>query len=173
MAATNIYSNRMRKSSKKSSSNPHISNPSKDVYPSTGNISWHSGNPGGPLWSDNSRKNISKKSSSNPNISGKISWHNDNSRKNSSSTRGNSSENLHRRVMKQNHHLQNEPRGWAQTWHSGQICTSSSESDSASNSSRDLSLEQGLNSSKNSSSTIGNSYESLHRRVMKKTPPSE
>ena len=126
MAANNIYSNKMRKNFKNSSS-PRITN----SFNEHGNISWQLGD---LLLSDNS-SNIS------------------------SNSRRNSSEKLHRKILEQNHQLQNEPSSLAQTWHPGQLFPSSSQS---SNSSRDL------NSSKNSSSSRGNSYENLHRRVMKK-----
>ena len=119
MAANNINSNKMRKSSKKNSSSP------------PGNISWQLGD---LLLSDNS-SNIS------------------------SNSRRNSSENLHRKILEQNHQLQNEPSSLAQTWHSGQHFPSSSQS---SISSRDL------NSSKNSSGSRGNGNENLHRQLLKR-----
>ena len=130
MAANNINSNRMRKSSKKNSSSPRITNSSNDVSP-PGNISWQLGD---LLLSDNS-SNIS------------------------SNSRRNSSENLHRKILEQNHQLQNEPSSLAQTWHSGQLFPSSSQS---SISSRDL------NSSKNSSGSRGNSNENLHWQLLKR-----
>ena len=130
MAANNINSNKMCKSSKKNSSSPRITNSSNDVSP-PGNISWQLGD---LLLSDNS-SNIS------------------------SNSRRNSSENLHRKILEQNHQLQNEPSSLAQTLHSGHLFSSSSQS---SISSRDL------NSSKNSSGSRGNSNENLHRQLLKR-----
>ena len=116
------------------------------------------------------RKNF-KKNSSSPRITnssnehGNISWQlgdlllSDNSSNISSNSRRNSSERLSRKILKQNHQLQNEPSDFAQTWHPGQQFPSSSQS---SNSSRDL------NSSKKSSGSRGNSYENLHRQLLKK-----
>ena len=127
--AANINSNKMRKSSKKNSSSPRITNSSNDVSP-PGNISWQLGD---LLLSDNS-SNIS------------------------SNSRRNSSENLHRKILEQNHQLQNEPSSLAQTWHSGLFPSSSQSSIS----SRDL------NSSKNSSGSRGNSNENLHRQLLKR-----
>ena len=124
MAANNTTSNKMLKSSKKNSRSPRITNSSNDV-------SWQLGD---LLLSDNS-SNIS------------------------SNSRRNSSENLHRKILEQNHQLQNEPSSLAQTWHSGQHFPSSSQS---SISSRDL------NSSKNSSGSRGNSNENLHRQLLKR-----
>ena len=68
----------------------------------------------------------------------------------SSGSRGNSYDNLHQKLLKRNHHLQNEPRSFgpktfAKTCHPI-LLVSSSDSDNSPNSStdHDLNLEQGI-----------------------------
>ena len=114
----------------KNSSSSRMTNFSNDVSP-LGNISWQLGD----LLLSNNSSNIS-----------------------SNSTR-NSSENIHRKILEQNHQFQNEPSGLAQTWQPSQLFPSSSQS---SNYSRDL------YSSKNSSGSRGNSNENLHRQLLKR-----